>query len=348
LKIYKNHDLSRYNTFGLGVKSAYFLEVEQEDDLPRAIETADELTQGNFMFLGGGSNVLFCGDYKGAVIHLAFGGLEFHETGRNQILVEAGAGVSWHDLVTYTTQNGWWGLENLALIPGSVGAAPIQNIGAYGVEQGDCFESLSGIPLNGPPCTYSKKICDFGYRNSIFKQELKNDFVITRVRYLLETQPNPRLDYHDLKLRFAEAFGKGTGHQPSSNEIANAVADIRRSKLPDPALIGNAGSFFKNPILTKEQAESLKNLHPNMPLFAPKTENDTGSESKTSAAWLIEQCGWKGHRRGAVGVSETHALVLVHYGDGKGEDLWQLAQDIRSSVRMEFGIDLEPEVNPVL
>ena len=330
------------------MKSAYFLEVEQEDDLPRAIETADELTQGNFMFLGGGSNVLFCGDYKGAVIHLAFGGLEFHETGRNQILVEAGAGVSWHDLVTYTTQNGWWGLENLALIPGSVGAAPIQNIGAYGVEQGDCFESLSGIPLNGPPCTYSKKICDFGYRNSIFKQELKNNFVITRVRYLLETQPNPRLDYHDLKLRFAEAFGKGTGHQPSSNEIANAVADIRRSKLPDPALIGNAGSFFKNPILTKEQAASLKNLHPNMPLFAPKTENDTGSESKTSAAWLIEQCGWKGHRRGAVGVSETHALVLVHYGDGKGEDLWQLAQDIRSSVRMEFGIDLEPEVNPVL
>jgi UDP-N-acetylmuramate dehydrogenase len=256
--------------------------------------------------------------------------------------------VSWHDLLTYTTQNGWWGLENLALIPGSVGAAPIQNIGAYGVEQGDCFESLSGIPLNGPPCTYSKKICDFGYRNSIFKQELKNNFVITRVRYLLETQPNPRLDYQDLKLRFAEAFGKGTGHQPSSNEIANAVADIRRSKLPDPALIGNAGSFFKNPILTKEQAESLKNLHPNMPLFAPKTENDTGSESKTSAAWLIEQCGWKGHRRGAVGVSETHALVLVHYGDGKGEDLWQLAQDIRSSVRMEFGIDLEPEVNPVL
>ena len=330
------------------MKSAYFLEVEQEDDLPRAIETADELTQGNFMFLGGGSNVLFCGDYKGAVIHLAFGGLEFHETGRNQILVEAGAGVSWHDLVTYTTQNGWWGLENLALIPGSVGAAPIQNIGAYGVEQGDCFESLSGIPLNGPPCTYSKKICDFGYRNSIFKQELKNNFVITRVRYLLETQPNPRLDYQDLKLRFAEAFGKGTGHQPSSNEIANAVADIRRSKLPDPALIGNAGSFFKNPILTKEQAESLKNLHPNMPLFAPKTENDAGSESKTSAAWLIEQCGWKGHRRGAVGVSETHALVLVHYGDGKGEDLWQLAQDIRSSVRMEFGIDLEPEVNPVL
>ena len=137
-------------------------------------------------------------------------------------------------------------------------------------------------------------------------------------------------------------------HHPSSDEIAKAVADIRRSKLPDPAQIGNAGSFFKNPILTKEQSESLKNLYPNMPLFAPKTENDTGSEFKTSAAWLIEQCGWKGHRRGAVGVSETHALVLVHYGDGKGEDLWQLAQDIRSSVRMEFGIDLEPEVNPVL
>ena len=137
-------------------------------------------------------------------------------------------------------------------------------------------------------------------------------------------------------------------HHPSSDEIAKAVADIRRSKLPDPAQIGNAGSFFKNPILTKEQSESLKNLYPNMPLFAPKTENDTGIEFKTSAAWLIEQCGWKGHRRGAIGVSETHALVLVHYGDGKGEDLWQLAQDIRSSVRMEFGIDLEPEVNPVL
>ena len=154
------------------------------------------------------------------------------------------------------------------------------------------------------------------------------------------------------QLRGVSGVGPKTALAALSNlsaaQIANAVADIRRSKLPDPAQIGNAGSFFKNPILTKEQAESLKNLHPNMPFFAPKTENDTGSEFKTSAAWLIEQCGWKGHRRGAIGVSETHALVLVHYGDGKGEDLWQLAQDIRSSVRMEFGIDLEPEVNPVL
>lgn len=328
------------------MRSAYFLEVEEEDELPRALETADELTLGNFMFLGGGSNVLFCGDYKGAVIHLAFGGLEYHETGRNQVLVEAGAGVSWHDLVTFTTQQGWWGLENLALIPGSVGAAPIQNIGAYGVEQGDCFDSLGGLPLNGPPISYAKEDCAFGYRNSIFKQELKNNFVITRVRYLLDTQPNPRLEYQDLKLRFEKKLGKASDTHPSSHDIACAVADIRRSKLPNPTLLGNAGSFFKNPILTKEQADSLKNLHPTMPLFAPKAENESGF--KTSAAWLIEQCGWKGHRRGAIGVSETHALVLVHYGGGKGEDLWQLAQDIRASVAMEFGIDLEPEVNPIL
>ena len=329
------------------MQAAYFLDVNREDDLPRAIETADELTQGKFMFLGGGSNVLFCGDYKGAVIRLAFGGIVEHETGRGQVLVEAGAGVGWHDLVTYTTQRGWWGLENLALIPGRVGAAPIQNIGAYGVEQGDCFESLSGIPLNGPPCTYSKEICAFAYRNSIFKQELKNNFVICRVRYLLDTKPNPRLDYQDLKVRFADVLSKGRAHAPSSDEIANAVASIRRSKLPDPAQVGNAGSFFKNPILTKEQADSLKNLHPTLPLFATKPEDDTKGHFKTSAAWFIEQCGWKGHKRGSIGVSETHALVLVHYGGGKGEDLWQLAQDIRSSVRSEFGVDLEPEVNPV-
>jgi len=357
LKIYKNHNLQAYNTFGLEVQAGYLLEVGHEDDLPRAIETADELTQGRFMFLGGGSNVLFCGDYPGAVIRLAFGGITHQESGKDDVLVEAGAGVSWHDLVTYSTQRGWWGLENLALIPGCVGAAPIQNIGAYGVEQGDCFEHLSGIPLNGPPCVYPKTVCSFGYRDSIFKNELKNKFVITNVTYRLSKRPNPRLEYQDLQSRLHKSAGAATHAMPSSEAIAQEVAAIRQSKLPNPALLGNAGSFFKNPLLSTSQAETLKNRYPDLPLFGAKVmareEVATqGAHSqaahKTSAAWLIERCGWKGHRRGAVGVSETHALVLVHYGGGKGQDLWQLASDIRSSVQMEFGIDLEPEVNAVI
>ena len=352
MKIFKNHSLRAFNSFGLDVQAGYLLEVDHEDDLPRAIETADELTQGRFMFLGGGSNVLFCGDYPGAVIRLAFGGITHHETGKDQILLEAGAGVLWHDLVTYSAQRGWWGLENLALIPGCVGAAPIQNIGAYGVEQGDCFEQLSGIPLNGPPCTYSKNACLFGYRDSIFKKEFKNKFVITKVTYRLSTSPNPRLEYQDLQSRFNKNTGAITGKIPSPDAIAQEVAAIRQSKLPNPAILGNAGSFFKNPLLSTEQADDLRIRHPEAPLFGAKTiAGDVANlhpAFKTSAAWLIERCGWKGHRRGAVGVSETHALVLVNYGGGRGQDLWQLAQDIRASVQMEFGIDLEPEVNAIL
>jgi len=234
-------------------------------------------------------------------------------------------------------------LENLALIPGSVGAAPIQNIGAYGVEQGDVFESLRGVPLNGPPSEYLKDQCAFAYRNSVFKQQMTGKMVITRVRYRLNTEPQPRLSYKELKEYF-DPKDHDLGHDLKPDQIANKVAEIRRAKLPDPAVVGNAGSFFKNPVLQGDAADAFRSNFPNAPLFEVQGEDRNW---KASAAWLIEQCGWKGHRRGAIGVSPGHALVLVHYGGGQGEDLWMLAQDIMRSVHDEFGITLEPEVNIV-
>jgi UDP-N-acetylmuramate dehydrogenase len=343
VKILKDFDFRDYNTFGLAGRAKYWLEVSEEDDLPRAIETADELSRGHFMFLGGGSNVLFCGDYPGAIIRLGFGGIQHSVLGHGQILVEAGAGVRWSDLVGYTVERGWWGLENLALIPGSVGAAPIQNIGAYGVEQGDLFDSLRGVPLNGPPSEYHKNQCAFGYRNSVFKQQMKGKMVITRVRYRLSKEPHPQLSYKELKEHFGNMdAGGGFDLQPA--QIADKVAEIRRAKLPDPAIVGNAGSFFKNPVLEADEADRVRSKFPNAPFFEVQ-----GSQQlwKVSAAWLIEQCGWKGHQRGAVGVSPGHALVLVHYGGGQGEELWTLALDIMRSVHDEFGIALEPEVSIV-
>jgi UDP-N-acetylmuramate dehydrogenase len=341
VKIFKDFDFKAYNTFGLEVRTKYWLEVADEDDLPRAIETADELSGGQFMFLGGGSNVLFCGNYPGALIRLAFGGIQHSVLDHGQILVEAGAGVSWHELVRYTVERGWWGLENLALIPGSVGAAPIQNIGAYGVEQGDVFESLRGVPLNGPPSEYMKDQCAFAYRNSVFKQQMKGKMVITRVRYRLNTEPHPQLAYKELKA-FFDPTGQDDGRGLKPDQIADKVAEIRRAKLPDPAVLGNAGSFFKNPVLHGDDADTFRSNFPNAPLFEVIGEDRNW---KASAAWLIEQCGWKGHRRGSVGVSPGHALVLVHYGGGHGQDLWTLAQDIMRSVHDEFGVALEPEVN---
>jgi UDP-N-acetylmuramate dehydrogenase len=343
VKVFKDFDFRSYNTFGLAGKAKYWLEVGNEDDLPRAIETADELSGGKYMFLGGGSNVLFCGNYQGAIIHLAFGEIQYTDQGQGRVLVEAGAGVRWHDLVRYTVERGWWGLENLALIPGSVGAAPIQNIGAYGVEQCDSFDSLRGVPLNGPPCEYTKVQCEFGYRSSVFKHQMKDKMVITRVRYGVTAESNPRLTYKELN----EYFGSKARHEVESLsplEIADKVAAIRRAKLPDPALVGNAGSFFKNPVLHGLVADQFRSEFPDAPFYELSRDDQTW---KTSAAWLIERCGWKGHRRGAVGVSPGHALVLVHYGGGKGEEIWGLAKDIIQSVRDEFGVALEPEVNIV-
>lgn len=340
MKVFKSYPLGPHHTFGLDVRSKYGIEVEHEDEVPRAIETADELGAGTFMFLGGGSNVLFAEDYPGTVIRLNFGEIVHRDLGNGKVWVEAGAGVSWHGLVEYTVLRGWWGLENLAFIPGTVGAAPIQNIGAYGVEQGDCFDSLMGVPLNGPPSEYPKSHCAFGYRDSVFKQELKGKIVICRVRYLCTTNPNPQLDYKELK----QYYQTKTGSETSSLEIASKVMEIRKAKLPDPALLGNAGSFFKNPILEAADAERLQARFPEMPLFETETASGGDKLWKGSAAWLIDYCGWKGKRRGAIGVSAGHALVLVNYGGGKGADLCELAEDISRSVRDEFGINLVPEV----
>lgn len=291
--------------------------------------------------LGGGSNMLFTRDVEVAAKVAIAGRQIVHEDDRH-VVVEFGAGEVWHECVAWAVQQGWGGIENLALIPGNIGAAPIQNIGAYGVELTSVFEQLRGVDVHSSELrTIAHAECRFGYRDSIFKQELKNSFVITAVQLRLNKQPQVNADYKDVRQEL-EALKINT---PSISDIFNAVIAIRRRKLPDPQHIGNAGSFFKNPVVSKQAFEHVvgvlaSELNVSVPHYVVSE-----TEVKIPAAWLIEQCGFKGIRRGAVGVHAHQALVVVHYGGGKGSDAYALACDIRNAVEERFAIRLEMEVN---
>jgi len=332
----ENHSLKNLNTFGVDVKAKLFAEVFAEEELIKLL--VDENLQKEKKFiLGGGSNILFTKDFEGILIKISIPGIKVIEENFDSAIVEAGAGVVWNNFVIFCVDNDIGGIENLALIPGTVGAAPIQNIGAYGQEQADTLISLTGIFIeSGVIKTFNKSECKFSYRSSIFKEELKNKVIITSVCFKLSKNPKPNISYKNLN----EHFSKKEISNPTIKDISNAVAEIRRSRLPDPANIGNTGSFFKNPVLSEETFNKLKSEYPEMVSF-PSDEGFV----KVSAGWLLEKCGWKGKRIGEVGTSPQHALIVCNFGKASGAEILEFTMRLKEEVANKFGIKLEEEVN---
>lgn len=332
-----NFNLKSYNSFGFDAKAKYFIEVNDNQELEALIQ--NEVFQNEkHLILSGGNNVLFQNDFfDGIVVHINTKGIELVREAENEVVVHAQAGEDWPDFVRFTVERGWYGLENLAHIPGKVGAAPVQNIGAYGMELKDSFLRCEAIHLEtGEKRVFRKEECRFGYRNSVFKTELKSQFVITSVDFLLHKQAELHLDYGNIKTYLTE----NEIESPTPLQLHDAICAIRDAKLPDVKQIGNCGSFFKNPVISVEQFENLQHTNPNIPHY-----DEPQGKVKVPAGWLIEQTGWKGWRNEHVGVYEKQALVLVHYGGGSGRDIVELAQRIQDSVEAKFGIRISPEVN---
>ena len=334
--------LRPYNTFGLDVQARYFARFASADELRQLLQLP-EVQASEKLILGGGSNLLFTQDFGGVVLKNEIRGLEIisEDSDTNTALVRAGAGESWHGLVEYALDQNLSGIENLSLIPGTVGAAPLQNIGAYGAELRDTFDHLEAVELaTGELRIFTAGECGFGYRESVFKNTLKNQYVVTAVVLRLHRQAKPNVRYGAITETLAEL---GILGEPTPQDVSRAVVHIRRSKLPDPAQVGNAGSFFKNPEISQAKFDHLKNEYPELPGYP------VPGGVKVPAAWLIERAGWKGLRRGpgegTHGVHDRQALVLVHHGGASGNDLRQLAEEIIASVRQQFGVELHPEVN---
>lgn len=328
--------LKPFNTFGIDAQARYYLRVDSFQTLCDFLvePTLKALPQ---LVLGGGSNVLLLDDFKGVVLHIAISGIAKVKEDQDYVWVQAGAGVDWHQLVLHCIAHDYAGIENLSLIPGTVGAAPIQNIGAYGVELRNVFESLEALEIHsGKIHTFNPTACAFGYRDSIFKREYKGQYIILNVTLRLQKKPTFKTEYGAIQ-QTLEAMGI---QELSIKAISDAVIHIRQSKLPDPAHLGNAGSFFKNPVVTETQFKQLQAQHPQLPGYSQPE-----GQVKVPAAWLIEQCGWKGKKIGPVGVHKQQPLVLVNYGGGTGQAIHQLAQDIQQSVREQFDIEINPEVN---
>jgi len=335
MKIHSNYNLSELNTFGVNVKAKFFTEINNERDLAELF-VLPEFKQNEKMFLGGGSNVLFTKDFNGMVVLNKLQGIKILEDNPETVLVRAMSGEIWHDLVIFATGRGYWGIENLSLIPGTVGAAPMQNIGAYGAELKNVLENVEAFEVEtGVKRIFSKEECKLGYRDSVFKNNLKDKYFISTITLKLSKLQKPNLSYKIL----SEFLEKNEVKVQSPKDISDAVASIRRSKLPDPKLVGNAGSFFKNVFIEKTKLQTLLSSYPGMPYFEEE------GIVKIPAGWLIEQCGWKGKKMGKVGVHEKQALVLVNCGGATGEEILILANRIITSVREKFGLELTPEVN---
>lgn len=335
MKIQENISLKPYTTFGIDQKAEFFCIASSLDELKEAL-TLSKQNEWAVFILGGGSNILLTSDIKGLVIKLEIKGITLVQEEEDQLLVNVGAGELWHNFVQFSIAQEWAGLENLSLIPGTVGASPMQNIGAYGVEIKDVFDSLQAMHRETLEMhSFDADACQFGYRESVFKQTLKDQYVITSVRFRLNKTPNYHLEYGAIR----EVLAANGINQLSIRAISDAVIQIRQSKLPDPKEIGNAGSFFKNPTISTTQFETLKSDFPSIPGY-PSTEG-----VKVAAGWLIEQAGWKGKRVGDVGVHAKQALVLVNYGGGTGKEIKALSQQIQADVAEKFGIDLQAEVN---
>ena len=333
MKVFHNISLRNRNTFCIDIKADRFISIENEQEAESLFKDRT-LISGQSLIIGAGSNMLFTGDFAGTVLHSEIGGIRVEEINNEDVIISAGSGVNWDSLVEWSVEKGFGGLENLSLIPGTVGASPVQNIGAYGVEAKDCIYKVRAVSiLDGSVSEFSNSDCRFGYRDSIFKSELKGKYFVTRVFFRLNLNPEMKTEYGALGEEL-QKLGEVT-----LISIRQAVISIRKSKLPDPELFGNAGSFFRNPVVSAEIASSLKTEYPNMPSYT-----DGSGGIKLAAGWLIDLCGWKGVRRGDAGVHDKQALVLVNYGNATGSDIYNLSEEIKDSVIKRFGIELDREV----
>lgn len=335
MKVSRNASLKAYNTFGIDAKASKFISVTSLEELELVLKRN---YAGDLFILGGGSNMLLTRDIEATVLHIGIRHKTVVEETAESVLVEAGAGENWHQFVLWTLENNWGGLENLSLIPGNVGTAPVQNIGAYGVELKDRFVSCRVIDIQTlEVLNFTAEECDFGYRESVFKKGLKGKYIITSVIFRLDKVNH---ELHTGYGSITEALTEMGVTSPTIQDVSKAVIRIRQQKLPDPAVLGNSGSFFKNPVIPFQEYKSLQEEYPEMPHF--KISDDL---VKVPAGWLIEKTGFKGYRKGDAGVHRHQALVLVNYGNATGEEILQLSSKIRREVRDKFGILLEPEVN---
>jgi UDP-N-acetylmuramate dehydrogenase len=334
MEFLEDYPLQKLNTFGLSARGRYCCHAESAEDLREALAFADANSHP-ILLLGGGSNVVLTRDFPGLVLRIALKGIELIADKPDHCLLRAEAGEDWPSLVEYCLRRDYFGLENLSLIPGTVGAAPIQNIGAYGVELRERLESLQALDrATGQLVRFSNQECGFSYRNSVFKQEHRDQYIITSVTLRLDRRPAPVTTYGSVE-RELKAMGV---EKITPDSVSRAVCNLRRRKLPDPASLGNAGSFFKNPLVSPEIFGRLKSRNKDL-VAHPASDNLV----RLSAGWMIDHLGWKGIRRGTVGVHTEHALVLVNYGGASAEEVLHLAGEIQLSVREAFGLDLEIE-----
>jgi UDP-N-acetylmuramate dehydrogenase len=332
----KKYSLQKQNTFGLEVKAAWFCRFKSLETLNGILER-EEVRELPRLVIGEGSNILFTDDFEGVVINPAMKGIEVLEDEGEHLLVRVGAAENWDQWVRHATEKGWYGLENLSLIPGSVGAAPVQNIGAYGVELKENFACLEAWDLkNNKVVKLDKHACKFGYRSSLFKQEGRGRYIITHVTFRLKRTPSLVLDYGNIRTSFSEAKGK------SPEDLRNTIINIRNSKLPDPKRFGNGGSFFKNPLVGRAIYNCIRVEHPDIPYY-PDRENRV----KIPAAWLIEKAGWKDLRVGNVGTWPIQPLVIVNYGGATGREIFDFSEQIVEDVDRKFGVSLEREIQVI-
>ncbi len=335
MRISENHPLKSLNTFGIDAYARYYTELHDQHAM-QALYANTSIFREKHLLLGEGSNILFSQDFDGTVIRMMFNGKEVTGRDNGHVFLRVKAGENWDDLVAYCVSNGWGGLENLSLIPGQVGSSPIQNIGAYGTELKDTLVALEAFDKEtGQHLTFSHDACQFGYRTSVFKGSGRGRYIITAVTFRLDEHPKVNTRYGSVTEEL-ENMGVST---PTIADVREAVCRIRRSKLPDPEELGNAGSFFKNPVISEHACRALKQEYPDMVVYP----TDLGM--KLAAGWLIDQAGWKGYRQGDAGVHHKQALVLVNHGNASGKDILNLADRISESVNKRFGVHLEPEVN---
>ena len=335
MKIQKDYPLLPHNTFGMDVKASLFMEYSSVEEL-KTLLAQQTWIPGEWLHIGGGSNLLFTKDYPGTILHSAIKGFEVTSEDEEEVIVRAGAGEVWDDFVAYTVSQGWYGAENLSLIPGEVGASAVQNIGAYGMEAKDLIVNVETVEVaTGKERIFENSECQYAYRESIFKHALKGQYIVTHVSYRLGKTPVYHLDYGNIRTELDKQ-----GCQLTLQHVRNTIIDIRNAKLPDPQVQGNAGSFFMNPIVPRAQFEALLKDYPSMPHYI--LDND---RVKIPAAWMIDQCGWKGKQLGRAGVHSKQALVLINCGGATGQEVIALSEEIQQSVFQKFGIRIFPEVN---
>lgn len=335
MEIRKDYSLLSHNTFGMDIKASLFIEYASVEELKEILHRYP-LEEGRWLHIGGGSNLLFKGDYPGIILHSAIKGYEILEENEQEVIVRVGAGEVWDDFVAYSVDKGWYGAENLSLIPGEVGASAVQNIGAYGMEAKDLIVNVETVEVAaGEERIFTNAECAYAYRESAFKLSLKGKHIVTKVSYRLKKTPCYHLDYGNVRAELEKS-----GIALTLSNVREGIIKIREGKLPDPKVQGNAGSFFMNPIISRTQFEALLAEYPQMPHYVVDDE-----KVKVPAAWMIDQCGWKGKRLGNAGVHDKQALVLVNCGGATGEEVIHLSQEIQKSVFDKFGIRISPEVN---